>query len=530
MRSSRWTRLGLGLRAGLAALLAGGAAWLLVDLADWRYLRVDLTRTAQNTLDPALLDLVDRLPESVVIDAFLRPFPPKTPYEPLSRAAEGRLLEFLAVLQHARRAQVEIRVHPPQDFETIKERQRELGTDGTNKLVISCGERRDELELYGELCSIDWGNPSREGVKLLVEEMGIPGVIDPRRWQPDRGFRPATLLEFRGEELLAQALLKVASGEAPKVYFARGHGEPSLEGSEPTDLARLRAALEGDGFRVGEWDPLKEPSLPADCAVLALIGPAQPYQSATRAALQAYMAAGGRLVAAPDLAELDEERAGGVVELLRGFGIDTRPGIVCLPLVAPTGEPVEGTEQCAWLVIDEKGLQAGHQLTEPLRMRGRRVQFTFTPSFEGLTGEWGPILPIVSAGIDSWRDLPPRNDWSCNLARGEERKRHTLVTERKLKSVKESDGSLKQGHVLAVASAYFFSNQLIDVNRDFALNAFNLLASREYRLAVKPLARSESFLDFERSSARPILTYLLWLVLPGLCAGVGLVVFLRRRS
>ncbi|HEX6882298.1 MAG TPA: Gldg family protein [Planctomycetota bacterium] len=527
MSAPRWQRLALGLRSALAAVLAAGAAWLIVDLADWRYARLDLSRSGKNTLDPALLDVIDKLPQPVVVDVFLRPL--KMPYQAVSVAAGERVLEYLAVLQQARRSQVEIRLHDASDFEAIQERQRELGTEGTNKLVLSCGERRDELELFGELCTVDWGNPSRDGVQYLTRE-GIPGVVDPRRWQPERGFRPATLLEFRGEELLAQALLKVSSGEAPKVYFARGHGEPSLEGADGTDLARLSAALQRDGFTVGEWDALEQSAVPADCAVLALIGPQQPYQAGTHAAIRAYAEGGGRLVVAPDLSELDEERVGGVLDLLRGFGIDTRPGIVCLPLVGPSGEPLEQSEQCAWLVIDERGLQAGHPLTEPLRLRGRRVQFTFTPAFEGLPGEWGPIVPIVTTGVDAWRDLPPRNDFTFNPARGEERGRQTLVTARALRTVKDDGGAVRQGRLLAVASAYFFSNQLVDVNRDFALNAFNWLAEREYRLAVRPLAKSETFLDFERSSARPILTYLLWLVLPGVCAGIGLVVFLRRRS
>jgi hypothetical protein len=522
----RWTRLALGLRAACAALLAGGAALLVVDLADWRYARLDLTRTSKNTLDPALLDLIDKLPEPVVVDAFLRTL--KFPYTTLSNQASERLLEFLAVVQNARRSQVEIRIHDERDFEALKARQEELRTEGTNKLVLSCGERRDELELFGELCTVDWGNPSREGARKLIED-GIPGVVDPRTWQPDRGFRPAQLLEFRGEELLAQALLKVASGERPKVYFVTGHGEPSLEGDDPDDLAQLSAALRRDGFEVETWDPLESPAVPADASLLALIGASQPYQAPTRATLRAWSEAGGRLVLAPDLEELNEARRGGIVELLRDFGIDTRPGIVCLPLVAPTGEPVEASEQCAWLVIDDRGLMPGHPLTEPLRMRGRRVQFTFTPSFEGLPGEWGPILPIVGAGSDSWRDLA-RYDFTCNPARGESRQRHTLVTARQLRTVKGDDGSVRQGRVLAVASSLFFANQLLDVNRDFALNGFNWLADREYRLAVSPLVKSETFLDLARSSARPILTYLLWLLLPGLCAGVGLIVFLRRRN
>ena len=525
--ANRWTRTSIGMRATLAAVLAVGAAVLAIDLSDWRYERVDLTARGSNTLDPAVLDVLDRLPEPVVIDAFLRGL--AYPYKAVFAEAEDRVLELLTIVKNARRAQVEVRVHDPKDFEATQERQRELGTDGTNKLVFSCGARRAELELFGELCTVDWGNPTEELVRYLASQ-SIPGVIDPRSWQSGRPFRPAALQDFRGEELLVQALLKVSSGTAPKVYFAKGHGEPALEGNDPTDLSRLRAALERDGFTVAEWDPLKQPSVPADCAVLALIGAQQPYQPATREAVKTWTGAGGRVVAAPDLSELNEERAGGIVELLTSFGIATRPGIVCQPLVGFGGEKVDGNQQCAWLVIDERGLQPGHALTEPLRMRGRRVQFTLSPSFEtSMTSDSGVVLPLITWAADSWRDLLPY-DFRFNPARGEERTRHCLAATNQLRATKAADGSVKQGRVLAVASAYFFDNESIDVNRDFALNAFNWLAEREYRISVAPLEKSTSFLTFERSSAKPVLTYVLWLGLPGLCASIGLVVFLRRRS
>jgi hypothetical protein len=527
--TGRWTRASLGLRSALAAALALGAAVLAIDLSDWRYVRVDLTARHSNTLDPAVLDVLDRLPEPVVIDAFLRPL--VEPYRALQAEAADRTLELLTIVRNARRSQVEVRVHDPRDFEAMTERLRELGTEGTNKLVFSCGERRAELELFGELCTIDWGNPSQKMVEYLVGQE-IPGVVDPRTWQPGRPFQPARLLEFHGEELLAESLLKVASGTAPKVCFLKGHGEPALDGtSEPTDLARLRAELERDGFKVAEWDPLKDPAVPADCAVLALIGAKQPYQASTREAIKAWAEAGGCLVAAPDISELYTNRTGGIVEVLSSFGIVTRPGNVCQPLVGFGGEKVDGSEQCAWLVIDERGLQPGHPLTEPLRARGRRVQFTLSASFEsGLAADSGVVLPLVTSAGDSWRDLGPDYDFRFNPAKGEERERSTLIAVKLLKATKAPDGSVKQGRILAVASAFFFDNQLIDMNRDFALNAFNWLAEREYKISVKPREKSQSFLDFERSSVKPTLTYALWLVLPGACASMGLLVFLRRRK
>jgi hypothetical protein len=524
---NRWARLGIGARVVLAVALALGAAFLAVDLADWRYVRVDLTAARSNTLDPAVLDVIDKLPEPVVVDAFFRPL--ARPYDALSREAQDRVLEFLAVVRNTRREKIEVRLHDPQDFEAIQQRQQELNTEGTNKLVLSCGPRRDELELFGELCSVDWGNPSEEFARYLTAQ-GIPGVVNPRTWQPLRGFRPAALQAFRGEELFLQALLKVSSARSPKLYFSTGHGEPGLEGTKPEDLSRLCRALERDGFEVATWDALKEPAVPADCEVLALIGAKQAFQPATRTAIQTYTEGGGRLVCAPDLFELNEEQSGGIVDVLRGFGITTRPGLVCQALVGLGGEEVEGNEQCAWLVIDERGLQPSHPLTEPLRLRGRRVQFTFSASFDdSFPGEAGLVLPLVTSALESWRDLKPY-DFRCNPAQGERRGRHTLITTKELKSTKAADGSVKRGRVLAIASAFFFDNDSIDVNRDFALNAFNWLAEREYRISVSPLAKSTSFLDFQRSSARPTLTYTLWLALPGVCAAIGFLIFLRRRS
>lgn len=522
---SRWTRAGLGARSLAAILLALGAAVLAVDLSDWKYARIDLTAARSNTLDPAVLDVIDRLPEPVVVDAFLRPLRP--PYDRVSFEVQDRLLEFLTIVRNARRENVEVRIHDPRDFETMQERLLELGSEGTHKLVLSCGARRDELEVFGELFTVDWGNPMEADVAYLTTQ-GIPGVVDPRTWR--RGaYAPASVQEFRGEELFTQALMKVSSGTAPRVVFLEGHGEPALDGAEPTHLKGLKDALERDGFDVGTWDPLKVPGVPDDADVVALIGAAQPYQDATREALRAWADAGGRLLVAPDLHELDERRAGGIVDLLLGFGIATRPGIVCQPYMGFGGERVDGMEECAYLVIDERGLLPGLPLTEPLRAHRRRVQFTLTPAFESAALESGgaTILPVITSAPDSWLDTD--KNFRFDAARGEKRDRNVLVTSRTLRTVKADDGSVAQGRVLAVASAYFFGNQLMDVNRDFAVNAFNWLADREYRISVSPLEKRESHLDLARSRAKPVLTWSLLVGLPLASAVIGALVFLARR-
>ena len=526
---ARWGRLSFGLQATLAALLAGGAALLAVDVADWHYVRVDLSRTGRNTLDPALLDLIDGLPDPAVVDVFVRPL--SNPYRDLSLHAAQRTVDLLSVARSSRRERFEVRVHDPADFEKTRERQRELGVEGENIVVVSCGERHTELALFGELCVIDWGNPTEENVRYLLDQGLQP--VDPRTWNPDvRAFRPAMLREFRGEEALAQALLKVSAGTPPRVYFAEGQGEPALDGSQQAELGQLRAALVRDGFEVATWDPLKVSSVPADCAVLALIGPRQPYGDRTREAIRAYAEGGGRVLAAPDVSEQEPDREGGVTSVLREFGMLVLRGIVCLPIRGAAGEDVDGDPYCALLVIDENRLQASHPLTEPLRRRGRRVQFRSTPALELETGKG--VLPLVSTMDDAWRDLFDARgqlDYRFNAAAGEQRERLYLAAVRDLRATKDTaTGAVRQGRVVGIASALFFANVDFNSNRDFILNAFNWLAEREYRMAVAPLDRSTSFLDLERGNDKPVLVYSLWLALPGLSALIGGIVFLRRRS
>ncbi len=539
----RWARASIGARSLLAALLAVGGAVLAVDVADWRFWRVDLSASGRNTLDPAVLDVLDQLPEPVVVDVFFREL--LRPYDRVSREAQNRMLELLAVAANDRRDKLEVRTHDPARFELARERQRELGIEGENLVAFSCGERRAELTLFGDIAVVDWGNPPPQHLPYLASQ-GISGVVDPRQYPLEGSQRMPQLSEFRGEEAFVQSLLKVSAEGAPRVYFARGHGEPDLAGSLPGDLAALRSALVRDGFEVLEWDPVGSPAVPSECEVLALIGARGPYEPEAARAVEEYLARGGRALFAPALSELEQGLAGGIVDLLRPLGIVARPGIVCQPVVGPSGEKLERMTECGLLLIGEHGLTSGHPLTEALRRRDRRIRFRECASFdESRQTESGLVLSLVYAPPDSWRDLPDEDgqyDYFCDPRRGEKRGRATLVSAKELRvpdpagspgspaSPTSRGGAVERGRVLAVASAFFFGNQDFSWNRDFALNAFNWLAERDYRVSVSPLKRGESFLDLERGHARPVLTYVLLGALPGACALVGAVVFLRRRS
>ena len=115
--------------------------------------------------------------------------------------------------------------------------------------------------------------------------------------------------------------------------------------------------------------------------------------------------------------------------------------------------------------------------------------------------------------------------------RTEERSRFALVMLAEISAgTRPGEPGLRKGHVLGFASSSFALNGLHEYNRDFLLNAFNWLSEREYRVRVAPLQRGVAVLDLQRGRALPVLTYGLWLFLPGCCVAIGAFLAWRRRS
>ncbi len=527
--TGRGTRLAIGTRVLLAGGLALAGAMLAIDLADWRYVRFDLSGARRNTLDDAVLDILDRLPEPVTVDVFFRGLRP--PYDGVTAQAQGRMLELLSVAQNARRNALELRVHDLTRLEEVQARQKELGVEGVNRVVYSAGGQKSVQELFGEIAVVDWGSPT-EGDARYLNELGLLHEIDLRGWNPSRP-RPAQLTSFQGEEALAEGLLKVSSAGSPKAYFSVGSGERGLEDTDTSGFSALKSALEGDGFEVAPWNPLEVPAVPADAAVVACLDARQPFPQGTLERLREWVKAGGALLAAPALDEVERGGEGGIVELLFGYGMIAERGILCEAIVAPGGQKVDGSELCSVLQIDEHGLSPSHSITEALRRRDRRVQFSFSPSFRHGGAEGMLLTDLVSSGPESWRDLPLAGghyDFRFDPQSEERERRRLCMLAEAVVGATQPDGSVKRGRVLGVASSGFFSNGLSGVNRDFALNAFNGLASREYRVRVSPLEHAESRLDLARSEALPVLTYTLYLGFPGACIAIGVLLAWRRRD
>lgn len=492
----RWTRTGLFAELLVLVVLALAATVLAIAAAEWPALRlrVDLTRAGANTLDPTTAAMVADLPVDVRIDVFFSPVPGDV--GPAIEEVQQRTLDLLFVLRESAGPKIEISNLPVNRPALREERARELRLSRDNVLVVSAGPRRVALRVEADLASIALGDP-RQG--------SAPSVVD-----------------FRAEEALVEALGRVADAREPRVLFSTGLGEP-----DPAAMA-LGEALAVEGFGVGTWSHERDGAVPAEAAVLAVLGLEQPFTAGAVEAIRGFVAGGGNLLVALGAQYLDGP--GSPLDLLEPYGLRAVRGLVCTPLVDPrTGGPLEGHPEVSSLVIPTEMLNATHPVTQSLAERGRRLRGAFFRALErGRTPTGGAVLALVGTREDSWRDVPGldnRPNWTFDEAT-EERGRMMIAASSEFPT---SPTTETRARVVALGGLDFLGDTHFETNRDFALNLFNWLAARDFRVRVARRDPFEARIDLERGSERVWAERLALWYLPASSALLGLLFLWRRR-
>jgi len=477
-QTSRWTRYGIAARVALNVLLAGAIVIGVTALSGKPELRVrrDLTADQRNRLDAATERVLDQLPEKAFVDVFFRPVE-----QPLTAAfgeAQARMYDLLLSAADYRPDKLKLSQHDLSGAATgdsrVEEAMAALGVEQVNVFVVHIGDRRVIVPVLGGVADFDIGMASR----------------DPRQ------MVPPSLVAFRGEQVLLEALLQVSQTAAPRVLFSYGHGEPDLYGSESVELGKLHSALVADGFEAARWEPAEIGPVPEGTAILAVLSPRVPFDEETLGWVRDHLERGGSLIVSPDPnAGADP---GEVPALVAPYGITIGDGLVCMPYRDPaTGQLHEGEPRVASLTVPPDAMNSRHAVTEPLRRGARRVRQTFSRPLEltrapdrGLLADLMSTLPG-----SSWVDLVDadgKHDWRYD----EEREQlgafllaatsvfpptgtKPFVPENVMRERPES-------RLLVTGSHFLFSNGSFAANRDFALNAFNWAASREFRARISP--------------------------------------------
>ena len=249
MKFSKHLHQSIAVRQSLLTLALMSVITLLAWLTTIYPVQTDITRHSSNTLSPASLKLLDALPESVEITAYIKKGLPL-------RLQIAQLIERY----HRHKADLTLNFIDPDDQ---PEKARELGI-GSEGLV-------------------------------LVEYRGH-----------------SEKLNFVDESTLTNALLQLANANERWVSFLTGHGERSPDGIANFDLGQFGKELARRKITALNINLATIPSIPNNSSLLVIAAPTVPLLAGEIGLIKQYIQRGGNLLLMTDpdnkyLAELLKE-------------------------------------------------------------------------------------------------------------------------------------------------------------------------------------------------------------------------------
>ena len=97
------------------------------------------------------------------------------------------------------------------------------------------------------------------------------------------------------EQDLTNALIKVVTGAARKVYFTQGHGEKDTASTDRGGYSTAVEAMKQDNFAVEPLVLIQQKTMPADATIVVIAGPTTDFFPPEIEALNAYVAKGGKV-------------------------------------------------------------------------------------------------------------------------------------------------------------------------------------------------------------------------------------------
>lgn len=287
------------------------------------------------------------------------------------------------------------------------------------------------------------------------------------------GDRYTTLLQPE-ESALLSAVYRLASGRLSRVMFLTGHGEHQLDNNERPGYATCALALADQGYDVVPLSLTGGARVPEACDVLVIAGPRLDPEPGEVAAIDAYLARGGAV-----LALSDPPTPAGWTTWLQGWRL--RPtGQVLIDAGRTSAEQGLGPRTVAIsdsyshhaIVYSLNGLVTTYSLAQPI-MRIAGADSTLLGSTLLETGDacWGESDP--STMYTGRPEFDPATDRRGPLPFG-----WVLESRRP---------GARPGRLVVIGNSEFLNNAMINrgANRDLLLNAVGWLAREDALIQVR---------------------------------------------
>jgi len=409
---------------------------------------------------------------------------------------------------------------------------RELALDGF----------RDRLDVYSYHSSnvtTDYVDPEKNPIRAKAAQIQSLGTIVLE--YKDRTERVTN----SDEQAIANALIKIVTGETRKVYFTQGHGEKDTASSERTGYSAIASALGSDNYGVEKVVLAQTREVPADATVLVIAGPQTDFLPPEIDAIKKYVAKGGKVLVMLDPPEDPTKGMPVLYAFIREWGFNAGNNIV----VDASGiGQLLGTDAS----VPVAASYPPHAITTNFQLM---TAFPLARSVDAVEGGVDGRTPqsLVQTSAQSWAEADiaglAKSDGrvELNADKGDKPGPISLgaavsapATDAPAKPAEAKpdqpagaatpEPPTPESRIVVIGDSDFASNGILGVqgNRDFFLNSVNWLAQQENLIAIRPREPEDRRLTLTADDQSRIFLLSIFIV-PGLVFAAGIYSWYGRR-
>jgi ABC-type uncharacterized transport system involved in gliding motility auxiliary subunit len=316
------------------------------------------------------------------------------------------------------------------------------------------------------------------------------------------------------EQDITAALLKLESNRTPEVCWVGGDGEVDLKDSGSL-LGYSEAAnqMQKDNYSVKDLLLSQATAVPADCDLVAIVGPTKALPDAAVKVLTDYLDKGGRLLLA-----LDPWRDAAVTSrynsVLTAYGLSFNGG-----LVVPDANQAARGEPTAVAIIKYGSSPIAKDLTNRVSF------FPESTSIESTTTADVVVTPVAQTASDAFLIETPRQPPFSQQA-GDKSGAYTIM-----ETAERTPAGAKKSRLVLIGTSAFAENNVFQastVNIQLLTGSLAYLTEQEQLISIPPKPASTPTLALTQAEANLNL-WLTLLALPLLVVAGGLAVWWHRR-
>jgi ABC-type uncharacterized transport system involved in gliding motility auxiliary subunit len=328
------------------------------------------------------------------------------------------------------------------------------------------------------------------------------------------------------EQALTNAILKLIKSGTKTVCFTGGHGEANPDDAQSErGFGEARKALEGENYRVKRVVLASQKAVPQECNLLVVAGPARALLAQETDEINAYLKAGGRLLALLRPPRPDGSRdETALVKLTADWGVKAGDDIIVDQVVRLFSGPALGLNP----LVTSYGR---HPITDSFT---HQTVFPMARSLsEDSTGKKGLVVTALAmTSRNSWAETDLKDLFERQVAQlGKEDRKGPLAVAEAVSADLAQAGGKGQARLVVVGSTDFADNHYFYdfFNRDFFLNCTDWLAGESSSISIRPKALRASRVNLTVNQFSTIFA-LSVLLLPELLLIGGVIVWWERRN